>query len=420
LCTTKKGNEIQLLAFALVLDTRPHYIWIEQIDVIPDLNVDKHRELALAMKCEMFHSIHTEYGGKEMRAATHKDNDTLSLLKNLGMIVTPLDFHNEEPANALLPDWIGLKLKMHDDIHEVYVPSLLPSEIESGESIIQRIVVKGLHQPQLLERPVFFVFNDDIHKSDKGNLQVFTEKYWVPNPNTWYYPAKQFFRSIGRIMFYDEISKCYQGLATGWLIQKDVLVTNRHVVTNELYEKNDPPLTILKLVPLKKVHVDFFQEFAEDATEIIPVTEVIHVSETFDIAFLRLASSSNRPVLQVANQNPEIHSKIMVVGFPGYTTEIGKDKDYNKKHFEIMRAIYGPDKKNYGLKRLSPGKVVALSLSKILYDASTLPGNSGSAVFNLQGKVGALHIGSFYRDNNCALSCEKIRELATLLGLKID
>jgi V8-like Glu-specific endopeptidase len=79
-----------------------------------------------------------------------------------------------------------------------------------------------------------------------------------------------------------------------------------------------------------------------------------------------------------------------------------------------MRSIFAGI---YGVKRLQPGTIrTRLALgSTIKHDASTLGGNSGSCVVDLEsGKVLGLHFAGKYRRYNTAIALWKLRKSKNL------
>src|SRR5260221_9158579 len=79
-----------------------------------------------------------------------------------------------------------------------------------------------------------------------------------------------------------------------------------------------------------------------------------------------------------------------VIGYPAYDSHIPES--------ELMERIFG---KVYNKKRLAPGAVTAVEGECILHNCSTLGGNSGSAVVDLDsGAALGLHFsGTFFTTN---------------------
>jgi endonuclease G len=93
--------------------------------------------------------------------------------------------------------------------------------------------------------------------------------------------------------------------------------------------------------------------------------------------------------------NPEFDTDIAVIGYPA--------EDSRNDAFAMRKIFSGI----YNVKRLSPGKVRGVDFDgkRLIQDCSTLGGNSGSVVINLNtGKACGLHFSGNYRVNNYAVT----------------
>ena len=69
----------------------------------------------------------------------------------------------------------------------------------------------------------------------------------------------------------------------------------------------------------------------------------------------------------------------------------------------------------YDKKRLAPGQVMNVGIDEMEHDCSTLGGNSGSVLVNLQtGEAVGLHFSGLFLDANYAVPAPKIRNLLAL------
>lgn len=202
-----------------------------------------------------------------------------------------------------------------------------------------------------------------------------------------------------------------KGYGSAVLIQDDVLLTNEHVardlvrrVVNSAGQSAWEWRVHPKNQKSMKFRVDFRQEH-ERVDEIdFELTEILFVSETdVDIALFRCetTASDNRVQPVTLSQDVSKGTMIGVIGYPSedeaYTDTIELDAE------RIFEGIYN-------VKRLAPGEISRLDQGKIFHDCSTLPGNSGSAVIDLEtGELVGLH---YYGDidDNIALDIELIRE----------
>lgn len=175
--------------------------------------------------------------------------------------------------------------------------------------------------------------------------------------------------SVGRI---DRVGKPADvALASGFLVADRLLVTNKHVLAS---------LTADTMVlGSGQAVVRFGQEYqVVPDLPAVPITGVRAVHPTLDIAVLEL-EPLGAPPLPLAAENPKPGTAVAVVGYP----------QQDSRNPVFTRAIF-LDK--YKVKRVAPGEVVGAGDHTIHHDCSTLGGNSGSPVVDLEGgSVVGLH-----------------------------
>ena len=96
-----------------------------------------------------------------------------------------------------------------------------------------------------------------------------------------------------------------------------------------------------------------------------------------------------------------------MTGYPVYDGSAGVDR-------EVLHRIFGDV---YGTKRLQPGQVRALEPEKreFTHDCSTLTGNSGSCVLDLEtNAVVGLHRGGRYLHDNFAIALPQLEDDAAV------
>ncbi len=204
---------------------------------------------------------------------------------------------------------------------------------------------------------------------------------------------------VGRVEILD-YSLDYVG--TGWMLDEDILITNRHVA-DSFGEKRGNVFSF-RANPageLYQARVDFLREFQRSAASQAAVKEIIFIEERNelrpDMALVRLdrAGGVLPSPIELDSVTPAFRNNIAVVGYPA--------EDPRNDAF-AMRDIF---KGIYNVKRLSPGWVSGVRPDgKLLeHDCTTLGGNSGSVVLNLEtGKACGLHFSGSYRDRNFAVS----------------
>ena len=193
-----------------------------------------------------------------------------------------------------------------------------------------------------------------------------------------------------------------KSLGTAILIDKDRVMTNRHV-----FDK------IYKLIgnPRKPIGVEFFGERNSDASEFYELTaKDAIIIEEYDAIILKLAKpvTKEREPIKFSTLAPETYdeTKVFVIGYPArparYTDEIRQamngDRIFSVKRYsegKIFRHIEDTDNE-YGVETIISGRYsVKNQLLAICHQASTLPGNSGSAIISQEtGDLIGLHFGT--------------------------
>jgi endonuclease G len=203
---------------------------------------------------------------------------------------------------------------------------------------------------------------------------------------------------VGRV----EVLNYGDYLGTGWMIDEGIMITNRHVA--EVFSvRTGSGLDFKRGITGErcKARVDFRREYERTAEWQAKVCEIVFLEEAGgvrpDMALIRLDSRlDDLPTpIPLDDANPEFDTDIAVIGYP---TEDSRNDAF------AMKKIFGGV---YNVKRLSPGKVRGIDFDgkRLVHDCTTLGGNSGSVVINLNtGKACGLHFSGNYRVNNYAVS----------------
>jgi Trypsin-like peptidase domain len=221
--------------------------------------------------------------------------------------------------------------------------------------------------------------------------------------------------SVGRIGVPGLPQIPYAG--TGFMVADDVVMTNCHVA--RVFSQLEPGGE-WRFQPGLDVNLDFFEDPDERLGSAPPaasvrIEEVIGIHRDLDLALLRTASAEAgdglaRP-LRVMSQDPQdvAGRNIYVLGYPA--------PDY-RNNAALQRSIFGD---RYFVKRLQPGAVMEPQMDAtirlvpcstgaepddvLFHDASTLGGNSGSCVIDLDsGQVIGLHFAGKYMEYNEAVA----------------
>jgi glutamyl endopeptidase len=187
-------------------------------------------------------------------------------------------------------------------------------------------------------------------------------------------------------------------LGTAFLVGPATLMTNRHVAQEFCARHGDS----WRFRPGITTRVDFLRELGSTAALEFEITEAIGIHDRHDLALLRVESASSDgqelpdPLVVAAKEPPDLYERdVYVVGYPAW--------DSRRNEPEPIRRIFSDV---YNVKRLQPGKAVAYSTeySAVQHDCSTLGGNSGSPVVDLEtNDVIGLHFGGRYGVGNYAV-----------------
>ncbi len=218
--------------------------------------------------------------------------------------------------------------------------------------------------------------------------------------------------AIGRINVRNHPDLDWVG--TGWLVAPDIIATNRHVAQEFAFRQagaGSPPTFVFKKHPegaMMRTRIDFLSEHQQEVDEAeFRVESVLHIEDEAgpDVAFLRLATSSpaDNPLsapVPLSNAAPNQGQQVAVIGYPARDSRVSDPR--------AMLRIFGGI---FDVKRLAPGVIQRVTESFVTHDCTTLGGNSGSAVIDLEtGQAVALHFAGRDRIANFAVPARIVRE----------
>lgn len=251
----------------------------------------------------------------------------------------------------------------------------------------------------VMGRPVLLVQNDDFDLSQL-DTDTWKERLQAAREN-----LKAAILSVGRIDL--DNNPQFEWVGTGWVVADDIVVTNRHVADIFARRAGDKLVFRTSFLGQMGARIDFREELASEAPIEFRVVEVLHIEEDTgpDMAFLRVdwtsnASAGKRPPIRLAD-SLEPARNVAVIGYPA--------KDSRTRIPDEMDRIFGA---TYNVKRLAPGDVTGLIEQGrlIAHDCTTLGGNSGSVVLDLEsGRAMALHFAGQERDRNFAVAAPAVR-----------
>jgi len=210
-------------------------------------------------------------------------------------------------------------------------------------------------------------------------------------------------RAVGRI---DLQGSRLDWVGTGWLVHDSILVTNRHVANEFAMRKgqgfsfrmgNDGPVG---------ASVDFLQEIANPQSLVFKLIRPLHIEEEPgpDVSFFEVEVSAGdaRLAKPIALAGQAVTTEnVATIGYPAYDSRIPEP--------DLMEHIFG---NTYNKKRLAPGGVTRVEQTRVLHDCTTLGGNSGSVVVDLDsGNALGLHFSGSFLATNYAVRADVVRKL---------
>jgi hypothetical protein len=261
-----------------------------------------------------------------------------------------------------------------------------------------------------LHRPVFAIVKDKVDPTITSNqvddevsamAQLVKDKAAVIN---------SIIPSIGRIDLPGDEN--YPWVGTGWIVDSelgnDIVITNAHVA--QLFAESSAAGFSFKTLPFLERSeapiLDFRRELAETPPRRFNVLDIIYIGRPglLDVAFLRVARSGDGALsapLKLAKTDPEPNLSVATIGYPG--------TDRGNYDLDTLLRVYG---NVFNTKRCAPGKVVGIDSRGVSHDCSTMPGSSGSNLFDLvTGEAVGLHFQGVPFRSNHAVPASAIRKL---------
>ena len=211
------------------------------------------------------------------------------------------------------------------------------------------------------------------------------------------------FPSIGRIELPGQKKIPYGG--TGFVVGNGLIMTNRHVAEIFAEGVGDRRLSFINGA---KAGIDFLREQGRPTGPTLIVRKVVMIHPYWDMAILAVDNlpENRKPLkLSLLDARDLVGHDIFVVGYPAFDPRNPAD---------VQQDVMGG---RYGVKRLQPGELQGglktASFGKLVpaatHDCSTLGGNSGSAVIDLNtGHVLGLHFGGRYQEQNYAVPASEL------------
>jgi V8-like Glu-specific endopeptidase len=218
--------------------------------------------------------------------------------------------------------------------------------------------------------------------------------------------------SVGRIEVTGHPSLDWVG--TGFLVAPDVVMTNRHVAKEFCRSSG----ASWRFEPGMKARIDYSEEIGSQRPAEFAFTDVIGVHDAHDLALLRVSRKGRKGTtapepLPIARKPKLAEGRpVFVVGFPAW--------DGHRNEPEPMAEIF---KDIFNVKRLQPGEMRRVSKAQSLFehDCSTLGGNSGSCVVDLETQqITGLHFSGRFLEANYAVLLSKLDKDKLLKKAKVE
>jgi endonuclease G, mitochondrial len=249
-------------------------------------------------------------------------------------------------------------------------------------------------------RPVLEIReNETILKfADREDSAIWTDRLQKAKPF-----LDSAIRAVGRINLQ---GARLDWVGTGWLVAPSILITNRHVAREFAVRKGDGFTFQIGLNGPISADTDFLQEISNPATLVFKLVRPLHIEDEPgpDVSFFEIEIVSGNANLAepiALASEVRVTQNVATIGYPAYDSRIPEP--------DLMEDIFG---KTYNKKRLAPGGITQVRPTLLLHNCTTLGGNSGSAVVDLDsGKALGLHFSGSFLATNYAVPADVVKGL---------
>ncbi|HLM68075.1 MAG TPA: serine protease, partial [Longimicrobium sp.] len=191
-------------------------------------------------------------------------------------------------------------------------------------------------------------------------------------------------------------------IGTGVLVAPDVIATNRHVA--EEFGVRGGAGFVFRPATVRNgtmaASIDFLEEFGRDESRAVRISKILHIEDASgpDLALLQVegAGAQHVTLARAARKGQQV----AVIGYPA--------RDSRIPDVALMDRIFGDV---YDKKRLAPGQLTDVDRATLRHDCTTLGGNSGSPVFDLEtGEVVGLHFAGRFLEANFAVPARLVAD----------
>jgi len=245
-----------------------------------------------------------------------------------------------------------------------------------------------------------------IHSIGRPALLIQNGRFEAPPANWAILESKRanierVIRSVGKI------EKLIDGerklLGTGFLVGKQTVMTNCHVLDHFGLRGERRWIVQHFAEPV----IDYNGEYEAVSTYDFALEDVIFADPRLDLALIKVADKSpngcRSPEPLILSASALKRRALYVVGYPAMDA-------YHTHPPAIISTIFADI---FEVKRLQPGELLGVFDDEMMlaHDCSTLGGNSGSCIVNLDdGLVVGLHYRGTYLDSNFGIALWKLKD----------
>ena len=290
---------------------------------------------------------------------------------------------------------LGSDPELAEETADLKRPGALRISMESGEDRVglESIILRRT-------RPVLAIKDNEamLEFVDKEDSEIWKARLTKAKPL-----LDHAIRAIGRINLQ---GARLDWVGTGWLVAENILVTNRHVAREFVTRKGDGFTFQAGLSGSISADVDFLQEISNPAELIFKLVKPLYVEEEPgpDLSFFEVeVSGGNAKVAPPIGLAARVAAtpNVATIGYPAYDSRVPEP--------DLMERLFG---NTYNKKRLAPGGVTNVEPTRILHNCTTLGGNSGSAVIDLDsGEALGLHFRGSFLDANYAVRSDVVKQI---------